>query len=138
MQTNTDDTIAQSPQPADPEQESGMPTPPAQVPEWKRPTKKFPWTIVLVVAVVCGIVAGVSIATQKPIPDTTAPFLSVTSPVRATPTPIRTLSPVATDSAFLLVESKLASMTATLQTVQITDPSLSPPSIELPLGFPIE
>lgn len=52
-----------------------------------------------------------------------------------TPTPIRILSPIATESAFLRITQIQASLSAGLSQTNLDDPSLSPPTIELPLGF---
>ena len=51
------------------------------------------------------------------------------------PTPIRELSPVATQSAFISLETRLASVSAAITATNLDDPSLSPPVIDLPLGF---
>lgn len=51
------------------------------------------------------------------------------------PTPVRELSPVATQSAFISLETRLASVSAAITATNLDDPSLSPPVIDLPLGF---
>lgn len=52
-----------------------------------------------------------------------------------TPTPIRILSAIATQSAFLALEQAQASLSAGLAGTNLDDPSLSPPVLDLPLGF---
>ncbi len=106
-------------------------------------TLKEPWfsgnrAIGFILSVVLLVAAGTaaflfySRKTPKP-PDqfTVAP----TPTPQATPTPLRTLSSIATQSAFLSVESETASLSGDLQLYQIQDPSLSPPVMDLPLGF---
>lgn len=51
------------------------------------------------------------------------------------PTPIREQSAVATQSAFISLEAHLASVSAAIRATNLDDPSLSPPNIDLPLGF---
>ncbi len=51
------------------------------------------------------------------------------------PTPIRELSAIATQSAFIFLETRLASVSAAITATNLDDPSLSPPIIDLPLGF---
>ena len=52
-----------------------------------------------------------------------------------TPTPIRTLSPLASQSAFLSLETNVASLSSQLRNFVTEDPSLTPPVLDLPLGF---
>ncbi|MEK7141507.1 MAG: hypothetical protein AAB800_03110 [Patescibacteria group bacterium] len=52
-----------------------------------------------------------------------------------TPTPIRILSAIATQSAFVSLTQIQASLSAGLSITNLDDPSLSPPQLELPLGF---
>lgn len=52
-----------------------------------------------------------------------------------TPTPIRVLSAVATQSAFIAIEQSHASLSASLAATNLDDPSLSPPVLDLSLGF---
>ncbi len=52
-----------------------------------------------------------------------------------TPTPIRNFSPLATQSAFLQLVAGAASLSASLNNYSPQDPSLSPPTLDLPLGF---
>lgn len=52
-----------------------------------------------------------------------------------TPTPIRTLSALASQSAFLSLSTGVASLSSQLRNFVTEDPSLSPPVLDLPLGF---
>ena len=53
----------------------------------------------------------------------------------ATPTPVRTFSPVASQSAFMNLETATASLSAQINAYNIQDQSLTPPVLVLPLGF---
>lgn len=52
-----------------------------------------------------------------------------------TPTPIRTLSALASGSAFLSLETNVASLSSQIRNFVTEDPSLTPPVLDLPLGF---
>ncbi len=52
-----------------------------------------------------------------------------------TPTPTRLPSALATQSAFLKLEANVASLSGAINNYVVDDPSLSPPVLELPLGF---
>ena len=52
-----------------------------------------------------------------------------------TPTPIRIPSALATQSAFLALEQGVASLSAQITATQIQDQTLTPPVLDLPLGF---
>lgn len=65
-----------------------------------------------------------------------APEIPIIAPsATPSPTPIRELSPVATQSAFISLQTRLASVSAAISATNLDDPSLSPPVIDLPLGF---
>lgn len=65
-----------------------------------------------------------------------APEVPIIAPsATPSPTPIRELSLVATQSAFISLQLRLASVSAAISATNLDDPSLSPPSIDLPLGF---
>ena len=51
------------------------------------------------------------------------------------PTPVRTLSAIATDGAFIRMTQLHASLSSELIKANTDDPSLAPPVIALPLGF---
>lgn len=68
----------------------------------------------------------------RPEPETMTP--STTLPA-ATVTPLHSLSAIASTSAFLSFEQAVASLSAAIETVNLNDPSLSPPVVELSLGL---
>lgn len=51
------------------------------------------------------------------------------------PTPLRQLSQLASQSGFLSLEQEVASLSAKINSYSVQDPSLSPPELTLPLGF---
>jgi len=65
------------------------------------------------------------------------PSASVTTnPIGTQPTPSnREQSIIASQSAFLNAQQSVASLSASISTLTITDTILNPPAIELPLGF---
>lgn len=67
----------------------------------------------------------------KPVPP---PQVIQTTPT-PTPTPIRELSPLATQSAFMNFEKSVASLSSSIQRVNIYDNALQPPVLDLELGF---
>lgn len=85
--------------------------------------------IILVIIVVSTLVAS---ATRRPAPPVVA---RPTPTPAATPTPIRELSAVASQSAFILFTESVASLSASIQKVNIYDSTLTPPVLDLPLGF---
>ncbi len=52
-----------------------------------------------------------------------------------TPTPVRRPSAIATQSAFLLLDASVSSLSASIENYVVDDPMLSPPVLDLPLGF---
>lgn len=85
--------------------------------------------IILVVIIVSTLVAS---AARRPAPPV-APRPTPTP--AATPTPIREMSSVASESAFILFTESVASLSASIQKVNIYDSTLTPPVLDLPLGF---
>jgi len=90
----------------------------------------------IIIAIVFGVLLGSYLAfntlngrQQTPVEPTPTPTVS------PTPTPMRHMAPAATTSAFLKFDMSLATLSATLGSVQITDSTLTPPTVELPLGF---
>lgn len=69
------------------------------------------------------------------LPTRNAPIAVPSPTLLATPTPVRPLSAVATTSAFVTLESFAASVSAQIQAAQTQDPSLVPPTLDLPLGY---
>lgn len=63
------------------------------------------------------------------------PISEVPQAATPTPTPVRILSSIATQSAFSVLNQTHASLSAGLTATNLDDPILSPPVLELPLGF---
>lgn len=87
---------------------------------------------VIVIAIGALLLLGLRIfASQKPkIP------VIVEKPIPTpTPTPVRLPSALASQSAFLKLEANVASLSGAIKNYVVDDPSLSPPVLELPLGF---
>jgi hypothetical protein len=100
-----------------------------------KPTKPLlpTWLIAAVVVVVGSIAVlwAVGVFSRgEQLTPTTAELVPT-----PTPTPIRTPSALATQSAFLAFEEAVASLSAHIQALPVSDPSLAPPTIELELGF---
>lgn len=106
----------------------GAPPPPPT------PRITLPIIIAAVVAtaiIVSGIFFGLS--RMKPQVAQTLPT-PTTGPV-ATPTPVRQPSALATQSAFINFQGAIATLSAAIATYNVQDPSLTPPTLVLPLGF---
>ncbi len=71
--------------------------------------------------------------TRKPVPVPIVP--TPTPTLMPTPTPVRQPSAIATQSAFLSLEASVSVLISDLNTLTLQDPSLSPPVLNLPLGF---
>ena len=82
---------------------------------------------------IAGILLLILLRSLWPAPPPNTPTIAP-SPTPS-PTPIRKLSPIATQSAFTSLEARLASVSAAISGTNLDDPSLSPPVIDLPLGF---
>ena len=65
-----------------------------------------------------------------------APLVRPTPTVTPTPTPVRILSAVASQSAFLEFGTSLGGISASLGSYNPQDQVVKPPIIDLPLGFP--
>lgn len=98
------------------------------------PSPRVPmiWLVGAGVAIV-GILLLVLVKNLWP---TRAPEVPIIAPSPSpSPTPVRELSAIATQSAFISLEAHLASVSAAITVTNLDDPSLSPPVIDLPLGF---
>jgi hypothetical protein len=89
------------------------------------------YTLIAVILVLIGII-GVLIVKPRVAPAIPTP---IPTPIQATPSPIQTLSPLATESAFLQFASSVASLSAAVSGNTIQDQALDPPVLILPLGF---
>jgi len=104
--------------------------PPPQTP------KKFPVIGVVtgIVIVLAVIIGGVIAQNPKIITGNPAPNPTLVAPPPS-PTPERQLSFIASQSAFIQIETNVASLSGSIQNIIVSDPSLSPPVLDLPLGF---
>jgi hypothetical protein len=112
-----------------------MPQPPIQQPIIQKPQKKgFDLRYFFLALIVIGISGGLFAATRK-----TAPIPIPTPTDTPTPSPkTKSVVPLATQSAYLSLTQSIASLSSQIQQMQVSDTTLSPPTIELPLGFPNE
>lgn len=113
--------------------------PPAQAPQEipaapsPQPKKPFDLRYVFVTIIVLALVAGIVAVVWRPKEEAPAPTPTPT----LTPTPIKRVTiPLATQSAYLNLVAGAASLSSSINTLQINDTTLSPPTIELSLGFP--
>lgn len=85
--------------------------------------------------VIIGIIGAVILLKKAPVEQ--KPFQPPTSnnTPSIVPTPIRTPSDIATQSAFMKLDSDVTALDTGLHAYSVTDPSLSPPVLTLPLGF---
>jgi len=91
-----------------------------------------PWVIAAIVILGIIFLLGIRQVMQKP----QVVVIPTPSPTASpTPTPIRQLSGVATTSAFLNLDTTVSSLSTSVKSYNTSDPSLSPPVIDLPLGF---
>lgn len=105
---------------------AGIPLPPM--------VEKLLPLILAVVAIFFGILifAVVQKFIEKPEPK---PVTIIVTPTPS-PTPVHIFTTVATTSAFMAFESNVASLSGKVEAFQNEDPSLTTPSLVLPLGFP--
>lgn len=96
--------------------------------------QKFPLWGVAIIVILIGTGTLFTWRSLTLVPETPA-VPSPTPTVSSSPTPIRKLSRLASESAFLTLEANVASLSGQLRTFVTDDPSLSPPVLELPLGF---
>lgn len=94
-------------------------------------------SIVLAVSLVIGVFAAVIIffTGKKQNPPPVAPIIS---PMEATPTPFIPLptSPFATNAGILKLESDLNDLLRRVDTVDLVEPEITPPNLDLHLNIP--
>lgn len=98
------------------------------------PANKFPvwlpFVIGFIALALAGIIAVIQITrTISRVNTSSAPTL------QPTPTIPRPLSTIATNSAFLLLESSVNSLFGRVSALSTQDTTLTPPTLTLPLGF---
>lgn len=90
--------------------------------------------IIAVIVILLGILSVMGYnewTSRQQVVDVPTPMPTITP----TPTPVRRLSQLATQSAFLLLDTNVASLSSAISGYSVQDPSLSPPVLTLPLGF---
>ena len=105
---------------------------PAPAPAPKSVTPPIIIYILLAIILVTAGIIGLLIMKPRVAPPVPVP---TPTPVLATPTPIRPLSTLATQSAFLQFASSVASLSTAVSENTIKDQTLAPPVLTLPLGF---
>lgn len=110
------------------------PVPTAPPAEATAPKPKLPPAVIAAIVVIglgafFVLLLGNLQTGRRPVAPTPTPTLI------PTPTPERIPSALATQSAFLKSETAVASLSSSVKNYVIDDPSLSPPILDLPLGF---
>lgn len=91
--------------------------------------------LVIIAGVIVLLLGTLGLFIYKIMQKPPKPIIMVKIPPTPTPTPVRILSTLATQSAFLKLEITIASLSSQLNNYVVDDPSLSPPILDLPLGF---
>ena len=116
---------------------------PVSIPAVKNPLKdvmamfsseKYMPIVLAFFAVITGIILFFILGTMLKKPQPLPPVTIIVTPTPA-PTPVRTPTALSTTSAFLQFSDSISTFSSELQNFQKDDPSLSPPSLVLPLGF---
>ncbi len=110
-------------------------TPIEQAPILQAQKHVFDPRYIFLLLIFIGIGGGLFMFTAK------TPSVVPTPTLIETPTPTpkaKALSPVATLSGYLDLSKSIASLSAKINAMQVSDTTLSPPTIELPLGFQSE
>jgi hypothetical protein len=117
-----------------PVQPMTQPQTPQSPPVFQKPKRRFDprflFILLIIVGIGGGFFAGSGQKTELPTPTPSD-----------TPTPSpksKPMVPMATESAYLELIKNVASLSGAINTIQISDTTLSPPTVELPLGFPNE
>jgi hypothetical protein len=97
-------------------------------------SEKFLPLILAFFAILSGVLLFFLFQQLQKKPEPQPPITIIVTPTRA-PTPVWYPTNVSTTSAFLDFDRSINEFAAKLNTFERNDPSLSPPSIVLPLGF---
>lgn len=89
----------------------------------------------LIAGIIVLLVGTIGLLIYKNMQKSPKPAVVVQLPPTPTPTPVRMLSTLATQSAFIKLETTISSLSSELNNYVVDDPSLSPPVLDLPLGF---
>lgn len=106
---------------------------PAQAPV--QPQQKNVIPILIAVAVTAVLLTAVFYVMSQSKPQQTAVVQTPTPTPIATPTPIRQPSAIASDPQFIQFSAAVATLSAAISGYNQADPSLTPPTLDLPLGF---
>lgn len=112
--------------------QSPMSTPPSYRPPSFIDQYKIPLAIggiILIISLMTIVVAALAKPKAPP-----ARHVAATTPT-PTPTPVREFSPVASQSAFIDFSLAVASLSASVQNLNVYDSALAPPVLDLELGF---
>ena len=90
--------------------------------------------IIILSIIVVGTISKLILMRNGPKPEAPAPSVVVVTPI-VSPTPIRQPSALASQSAFIKFDADVSSLLQNVQAYSVEDPSLSPPILDLPLGF---
>lgn len=121
------------PEPTLPVNTPVMPSAPAPVPV-PAPRNYMPIIVAVLgtALLVSGLFFGISFVTK---PKETAVVPAATPTPNATPTPIRQPSAIAGQATFIDFQSAVSTLSAAIAGYNSQDPSLTPPTLVLPLGF---
>lgn len=99
------------------------------------PKKPFPMRYIFIGIIVLALVGGGVAAGVMLRPKEEAP--APTSTPTPSPTPVQRVTvPLATQTAYTNLVAAAATLSASINKLQVNDTTLSPPVIELSLGFP--
>lgn len=109
---------------------------PVSTPPPVHPRRKLSPLLIVVILAVCGMIIG-AIAAQigKSAGQQTITPIPTFTP-GPSPTPIRPETEIATTSAFLDLNQRVSDLKAKINEYNPNDQSLTPPVLDLPLGFP--
>ena len=99
----------------------------------KPKSKLVPILLGVGIVILGGIYGLLSARIQKPI--TTLVDTQPTPTAEPTISTAQPLSSIATSSAFMTIESSIASLSAAINALNVSDTTLNPPTLDLPLGL---
>jgi len=110
--------------------------PSQEKPYTEKPKSKLVPILLGIVILILGGIYGMLIAKEKPTQTITP---SEPTPTASSSITIsQPLSALATTSAFLTVEQTIASLSSAITTLNVTDTTLNPPTIDLSLGLEVK
>lgn len=92
-------------------------------------------TLILVGTIAIVLLLSVLVAWSVFMPKQAVHQAPSPSPSQTAPSTSRQMTPFATSSAFLSVESSVASLSAVTTSYSVEDSTVAPPTLDLPLGF---